>query len=109
MKSFFVVALFVAVAAAAPQQRGPDADAQVLRYDVDNIGVDGFRYAFETSNGISQQEEGQLKNAGSENEAIAVRGQYSYTGPDGVVYTVTYVADENGFQPQGAHLPVGPQ
>ncbi|KAG7307720.1 Flexible cuticle protein 12 [Plutella xylostella] len=106
MKSFFVVALLVAAAAAAPAN--PDADAQIVRYDSDNIGVDGFNYAFETSNGIRQEEQGQLVNAGTENEAIAVRGSYSYTGPDGVVYTVTYVADQNGFQPQGAHLPVAP-
>lgn len=64
---------------------------------------------YETSNGISAQEEGHVINAGSEQEAIAVRGQFQYTGPDGVSYTVTYVADENGFQPQGAHLPVPPQ
>lgn len=64
-----------------------------------------FFYRYETSNGISQQEQGQLQNAGSENEAISVRGQFSFTGADGVVYTVTYIADENGFQPQGAHLP----
>jgi hypothetical protein len=59
----------------------------------------------ETSDGKSAQEQGQLKNVGTENEAIEVRGQYSYTGPDGVVYTVTYVANENGFQPEGVHLP----
>ncbi|XP_075971209.1 flexible cuticle protein 12-like [Anticarsia gemmatalis] len=106
MKSFIVVALFVAAAVAAPA--GPDADAQVLRYESDNIGVDGFSYAYETSNGISHSEQGQVTNAGSENEAIAVRGQFSYTGPDGQIYTVTYIADENGFQPQGAHLPVAP-
>ncbi|XP_063824446.1 flexible cuticle protein 12-like [Ostrinia nubilalis] len=106
MKSFIVLALFVAAAVAAPA--GPDADAQILKQDVDNIGVDGYSYGYETSNGISAQEQGQLKNAGSENEAIEVRGQFSYTGADGVVYTVTYVANENGFQPQGAHLPVAP-
>ncbi|KAJ2951867.1 hypothetical protein O0L34_g4111 [Tuta absoluta] len=108
MKSFIVFALIVAAAVAAPAG-GPDADAQVLRYDSENIGVDGFKYIYETSNGIAAQEEGQVVNPGSENEAIAVRGQYSYTGPDGVVYSVTYIADENGFQPQGAHLPVAPQ
>ncbi|CAG9795412.1 unnamed protein product [Diatraea saccharalis] len=104
MKSFIVFALFVAAAVAAPVSS--DADAQILRNDVDNIGVDGYNYAVETSNGISVQEQGQLKNVGSENEAIEVRGQYSYTGPDGVVYSVSYVANEDGFQPQGAHLPV---
>ncbi|XP_049869660.1 flexible cuticle protein 12-like [Pectinophora gossypiella] len=107
MKSFIVLALFVAAAVAAPA--GPDADAKIVRYDSDNIGVDGYNYAVETSNGISQQEQGQLTNPGTENEAISVRGQFSYTGPDGQQYTVTYVADENGFQPQGAHLPVPPQ
>lgn len=64
-----------------------------------------FISSFETSNGIAQQESGQLVNPGQENESIAVRGQYSYTGADGVVYTITYIADDNGFQPEGAHLP----
>ena len=32
-------------------------------------------------------------------------GSYSYPGPDGVVYSVDWVADENGFQATGDHLP----
>lgn len=40
---FVVLALFVAAALAAPAN--PDADAQVLRYDSDNIGVGGYNYA----------------------------------------------------------------
>lgn len=39
-----VLVALVAVAAAAPQ-RNPEADAQVLRFDLDNIGVDGYSYA----------------------------------------------------------------
>ncbi|KAJ8956825.1 hypothetical protein NQ318_014239 [Aromia moschata] len=107
MKMIVAFAALVAVALAAPQ-RTSDKDAIVTRYDSDNIGIDGYNFAYETSNSISQQESGQVQNLGSENEAIAVRGQFQYVGDDGVTYTVTYVADENGFQPQGAHLPVAP-
>ncbi|XP_055842485.1 larval cuticle protein 65Ag1-like [Episyrphus balteatus] len=54
-------------------------------------------------------EEGQLKNIGSEDEAISNKGQYSYVGPNGVTYKVTTTADENGFQTPAAHLPVAPE
>ncbi|XP_017786813.1 PREDICTED: flexible cuticle protein 12-like [Nicrophorus vespilloides] len=103
MKLIIVLAALVAVALAKPLDS--DKDAQILKNDFDNIGVDGYQHAYETSNGISASEEGHIINAGTDNEAIAVRGQFSYVGADGVTYTVTYVADENGFQPQGAHIP----
>ena len=38
----------------------------------------------------------------------AVSGSYSYTGPDGQVYSISYTADETGFHPQGAHIPTPP-
>lgn len=63
-----------------------------------------LHFSVETSDGQYRQEQAELKNAGSEQQSIAVRGSYSYT-IDGVTYTVNYVADENGFQPEGAHLP----
>ncbi|KAJ8983216.1 hypothetical protein NQ317_016437 [Molorchus minor] len=66
-----------------------------------------FLFSFETENRITQQETGQLRGA-AEGEAVAAQGSYSYTGPDGQIYTVNYIADENGFQPQGAHLPTAP-
>ncbi|XP_060517127.1 flexible cuticle protein 12-like [Cylas formicarius] len=104
MKMIVVFSALVAVCLAAPQNQA-DRDAVVLRYENDNIGIDGYNFAYETSNGISQQEDGKLQNAGTDNESLSVRGSYSFTGADGVVYTVTYVADENGFQPVGDHLP----
>ncbi|XP_045494159.1 flexible cuticle protein 12-like [Colias croceus] len=106
MKSFIVFALFVAAAVALPAE---DREATILKYNINNIGVDGYAYDLETSNGIQAQEQAVLKNQGAENEAIEVRGQFSYPGPDGVVYTVTYIANENGFQATGAHLPQPPQ
>lgn len=33
---------------------------------------------------------------------------YSYYSPEGELISVTYTADENGFQPQGDHLPTPP-
>lgn len=69
-------------------------------------------YRWETSDGSKHEEQGQLKNQGAENESLAVQGQYSWVGPDNVLYTVKYIADENGFQPQieqgpGGSIPPG--
>ncbi|KAK9729937.1 Insect cuticle protein [Popillia japonica] len=103
MKLVIAFAAIVTVAYAASISN--DRDAVILKSSFDNIGLEGYNYEYETSNGISAQEQAQVQNAGRENEAIAARGQFSYTGPDGVVYSVSYIADENGFQPSGAHLP----
>ena len=31
-------------------------------------------------------------------------GGWEYVGPDGKIYSIRFVADENGFQPIGDHL-----
>ncbi|CAH1640103.1 unnamed protein product [Spodoptera littoralis] len=43
-----------------------------------------------------------------EEGSLAVSGSYSYVGDDGQTYTVTYIADENGYRAEGAHLPTPP-
>ncbi|XP_053685462.1 flexible cuticle protein 12-like [Sabethes cyaneus] len=103
MKTVIVFAVVVALALAAPLD--DSKTAQILKYENDNIGVDGYKYAFETSDGQSRQEQAELKKLGDDVEALVVRGTFSFTAADGQVYTVNYVADENGFQPEGAHLP----
>lgn len=65
-----------------------------------NNGDGSYKWSYETENGIKAEEQGELKNKGSDNEIQSVRGSYSYTAPDGQVITVNYIADENGFQPQ---------
>ncbi|EDV95668.1 GH15652 [Drosophila grimshawi] len=80
-------------------------DAQILIYENDKIDSDGYAFFYETSDGISRQETAKLKNAGTELEAIAVQGSVKWVGPDGIHYKLNYLADENGFQPQGEHLP----
>ncbi|XP_066140975.1 cuticle protein CP14.6-like isoform X2 [Euwallacea fornicatus] len=103
MKLILALTALVAVAVAVPVSE--DSEAVVLKSDAD-VAPDAYNYAYETSNGISADEHGELKNADTEGESLAVQGQFKYTGPDGVVYQLNYVADENGFQPSGAHLPV---
>ncbi|KAH8318577.1 hypothetical protein KR067_012578 [Drosophila pandora] len=103
MKFLIVFVALFALAVAAPGAQV----AEILRSESD-VGPESFQYAYETSDGVKAESQGQLKNAGTEYEAIAVRGSYSFVADDGQTYTVTYVADENGFQPQGDHLPVAP-
>ncbi|XP_067645759.1 larval cuticle protein 65Ag1-like [Eurosta solidaginis] len=93
------VALF-AVALAAPQR-----DAETLRYD-SQVDPLNYKYIVETSDGKSVQEEGDVQDLGTEDEAIVVRGFYQYIGDDGQTYRVDYIADKYGYQPQGAHIPV---
>ncbi|KAH8303992.1 hypothetical protein KR018_000228 [Drosophila ironensis] len=95
--------VFVSSISAAPLD--DSQHATILRYENDNIGVDGYNFGYETSDGVSRQEQAELKNAGTDQEALSVRGSYSWVAPDGQTYTLHYIADENGFQPQGDHLP----
>ena len=65
--------------------------------------------SYETGNGIKAQERGLLKNPGvPELEAQSVQGGYEYTDPEGNLVSLTYTADENGFQAVGSHLPTPP-
>ncbi|XP_026467227.1 larval cuticle protein LCP-17-like, partial [Ctenocephalides felis] len=81
---------------------GDDSVAEVLRQEAD-VHPEGYHFNYETSNGVKAEEQGALQG-----ESLAVHGEVKYTAPDGTPVHLTYVADENGFQPQGAHLPVGP-
>merc|ERR1712071_507593 len=68
-----------------------------------------YSYSYETENGIAFNEAGEQKQIGEKADEIGTvsKGSYSYES-EGVTYTVNWVADENGFQASGAHLPVAP-
>ncbi|CAH0553726.1 unnamed protein product [Brassicogethes aeneus] len=93
----------------AQAYNGPTAaPINILRFNNENNGNGQYNYDFETENHIQQQESGNLKNAGSEAETIEAQGSFTFTAPDGQTFSIQYVADENGFQPQGAHIPTAP-
>ncbi|XP_016933410.3 larval cuticle protein 65Ab1-like [Drosophila suzukii] len=102
MKFLIVFVALFALAVARPN------DVQTLKQDSD-VQPEKWSSALETSDGTSVNLDGVLKNIGTDHEAAVVHGSYSWVDEKtGEKFTVTYVADENGFQPQGAHLPVSP-
>ncbi|XP_026467230.1 larval cuticle protein LCP-17-like [Ctenocephalides felis] len=94
--------IFFAVVAAVCAAPVDDEHAEVLRSEAD-VHPEGYSFTYETSNGVKAEEQGNLQG-----EAIVAQGSFQYTAPDGTPVQVTYVADENGFQPQGSHLPTPP-
>lgn len=78
-----------------------DRTANTLRFE-NEVGPESYSYAFETDNGITAEENGVATNG------VQAQGGFSYTGDDGQVYSVSYTADERGYQPKGDHLPTPP-
>ncbi|XP_055629606.1 cuticle protein CP14.6-like [Toxorhynchites rutilus septentrionalis] len=105
-KKLYIASLLVAVAFAAPPRHSTggrttgDADATILAQD-SVINEDGsYAYNYETSNGIRANQRSQ--------DGIRASGQFGFVAPEGVDIQLSYTADENGFVPQGAHLPIEP-
>uniref|UniRef100_A0A336M3T7 CSON002124 protein n=1 Tax=Culicoides sonorensis TaxID=179676 RepID=A0A336M3T7_CULSO len=116
MKSFIVAFALIALVAAKPQRGGPpppgsEAAAEIVSQDFD-IQPDGsYQSSYQTSNGIAAQETGTVKRTNNPEapEVIVASGSYSYTSPEGEQIQLNYIADdENGFAPQGSHLPTPP-
>ncbi|XP_017781194.1 PREDICTED: endocuticle structural glycoprotein SgAbd-8-like [Nicrophorus vespilloides] len=95
MKTFIVFASFLVLSMAA--------HIPILR-QVTDINPDGsYNYAYETGNGIAAEEQGFLNGEGQ-----VAQGQFQYPSPDGKTVRLVYLADEDGFRPQGDHLPTPP-
>merc|ERR1712106_1161856 len=110
MNIIIALSCLLAIAAAAPTPEG-DSSAEhiaILRDDRDHSDDGTYSFDMETENGISRSEKGYLIDVGSSEEVIAQAGSYSFTFPNGESFEMTFVADQNGFQPQSDHLPVAP-
>lgn len=82
-------------------QRTRDRNSNIVRYQND-VGIDTYSYGFESDNGIV------VHANGLSVDGVQEQGGYSYVGDDGQVYSVTYIANAGGYQPQGAHIPTPP-
>ncbi|PSN37145.1 hypothetical protein C0J52_20160 [Blattella germanica] len=65
-----------------------------------------YLFDFEAANSVAQREQGFIKHE-SGLDVLVKKGYYSFIGPDGLLYRIDYLADENGFQATGEHLPNG--
>ncbi|XP_069985455.1 cuticle protein AMP1A-like [Penaeus vannamei] len=113
MNFVIIFACVAAVAVAAPQYTyvTPDSSEEVefvpiLRDDRVHEEDGTYRFDFEAGNGIRFSQSG---SPDGDEDAVIKAGEYSYTAPDGTPIHIRFVADENGFQPQGDHLPVAPE
>ncbi|KAI8428881.1 hypothetical protein MSG28_007518 [Choristoneura fumiferana] len=97
----------VAVVVAAPAEQ-PAKVVNILRSEHDLQPDGAYHYNFETEDGTSRNENGELKVVNdAENkpqQVLTVRGSYSYVDPEGHSHSVTYVADETGFHAESNDL-----
>ncbi|XP_031839314.1 larval cuticle protein LCP-17 [Nomia melanderi] len=101
---FFILS-FVLVAAVAGEVL-LQAPAAIVRQTHDSSTDGSYSFSYETENGIFHAENGSpLVVDPSHPPVVTAQGQYQYTAPDGTPIAVSYVADHNGYQPQGAHIP----
>ncbi|CAL4144029.1 unnamed protein product, partial [Meganyctiphanes norvegica] len=107
----FILATLATVAIAAPQgygysaPRSVDSDESVEVIPIlrdDRVREDDGTHNFEveTGNGIT------ISQSGDSNGDK--QGVISFTHPDGTEFHMTFVANENGFQPQSSAIPVAP-
>ncbi|XP_034830272.1 pupal cuticle protein 20-like isoform X2 [Maniola hyperantus] len=87
---------------------GGGNNAAPFRFENVNNGDGSYRFSYDTPTGISAHESGAPRAAGPEGLAVTAEGGFSYRAPDGQQISLTYTADENGFHPQGSHIPTSP-
>merc|ERR1712212_1296864 len=106
---FVIIACLAAVAVAAPQYYDSSEESRefipILKDDRVHEEDGTYSVDFETANGIRFSQSG---SPDGDEDSVIKQGEYSYTAPDGTPVHVTYVANENGFQPQSDILPVAP-
>ncbi|XP_050302913.1 endocuticle structural glycoprotein ABD-4-like [Anthonomus grandis grandis] len=103
--SIFLLSIITyAYAQRIPPRVQPGQIIRILKQDFD-ISPDGsYQWSYDTENGISAQEQGRLKGP----DTMEAQGGFSYTADDGTPIQIQYIANENGFVPQGNHLPTAP-
>ncbi|XP_055629206.1 endocuticle structural glycoprotein SgAbd-2-like [Toxorhynchites rutilus septentrionalis] len=109
MKLLIVLAAFLVVTAAIEEYQAEHKHIPIVHSELYQKNDGSFKFAYESGNGIQVHEQGHVKNLGDkEHETNVAHGSFSYIDPHGVPVSLSYVADENGFQAHGSHIPTPP-
>ncbi|XP_038116722.1 endocuticle structural glycoprotein ABD-5 [Culex quinquefasciatus] len=77
---------------------GRDEQVTVIK-EFNNHGTDEFNWSYELSDGREVRQNAYLNELPDGTRFLQVNGVYSYRGPNGVKYSVSYYVDENGYHP----------
>ncbi|XP_022916987.1 endocuticle structural glycoprotein SgAbd-4-like [Onthophagus taurus] len=101
---FVVLFALIGACVAAP---APEEAVPIVSQSSDVQPDGSYNFSYQTGDGTAVEQHGSVRKIENE-DSIVAEGKYSYKGPDGVEYVVTYTADENGFKPSGDHIPAVP-
>ncbi|XP_055387553.1 adhesive plaque matrix protein-like [Condylostylus longicornis] len=101
------------------QQQQHAAPIEIISKSEDTLPDGSFNSSYESSDGTRVENHGYFKRIqvpqyedangkvveAHEEDVFVQTGSYSYYDPEGNVIQLQYIADENGFQPTGDHLP----
>ncbi|XP_026481223.1 larval cuticle protein 65Ag1-like [Ctenocephalides felis] len=95
MKVVAILSVMFTLASCAPLD--DSENAKIVSYENKPYikEENGYKFLYETSDGQSRQEQGQL---GGPDKILTIMGSYKYIDTNGEPYQVSYVADDKGFR-----------
>ncbi|XP_050299809.1 endocuticle structural glycoprotein ABD-4-like [Anthonomus grandis grandis] len=102
----FKLTLFFALMGLSYCATVPDV-VPIVAQNADSQPDGTFKWSFEAGDGTAQEQQGVPKPVDKEVVEV-IQGHVTYTDPDGVKHETQYVADESGYHPQSADVPVAP-
>ncbi|XP_050300287.1 endocuticle structural glycoprotein ABD-4-like [Anthonomus grandis grandis] len=101
-KVVMVPLLFAVCSVLGAPQQGKEVPIISQESDIQPDG--SFKWSFEAGDGTKAEQSGQPKQIDKETPVV-MQGSASWTDKEGGNHQLTYVADENGYQPQGPDVP----
>lgn len=81
-------------------EREKEPVVEILSSTLEHNPEGGYETQYEGADGTRRDEQGEIKNKGTDDEALEVHGSYKYINDEGDEVVVTYTAGVNGFVPE---------